>query len=121
MDTGSDPTVLLARVTWLADSRRVAIERLNRVQDHLELLFADAASGKCETVLTEKDKYWVNLAGAGFLPPGSEHLHFFAVGKAFPWTIARSGFLQLFVDHFGSNKLPPRSHCDRPGEHLPQT
>src|SRR5690349_2568145 len=47
MDTGNDPTVLLARVEWLADSRRLAIERLNRVQNHLDLIFADAASGKC--------------------------------------------------------------------------
>ncbi len=47
MDTGGDATALLARVEWLPDSRRVAIERLNRVQNHLDLLFADAATGKC--------------------------------------------------------------------------
>jgi dipeptidyl-peptidase 4 len=88
MDTGSDSTVLLARVTWLPDSRRLAIERLNRVQNHLELLFADAASGKCQTVFAEQDKYWVNL---------SDDLHFLADGKRFLWSSERSGFRHLYL------------------------
>jgi len=88
MDTGSDPSALLARVRWLPDSRRVAIERLNRVQNHLELLFADAASGKCETVLTEQDKYWINL---------SDDLHFMADGRRFLWSSERSGFRHLYL------------------------
>jgi dipeptidyl-peptidase 4 len=97
MDTGGDSTVLLARVAWLADSRRVAIERLNRVQNHLDLLFADAASGKCETVLTEQDKYWINLPGVGFGPAASDDLHFFADGKRFLWSSERSGFRHLYL------------------------
>src|SRR6202041_3765185 len=32
MDTGADSNVYLPRVAWLADSSRVAIERLNRAQ-----------------------------------------------------------------------------------------
>jgi dipeptidyl-peptidase 4 len=97
MDTGSDTTVLLARVAWLPDSRRLAIERLNRVQDHLDLLFADATTGKCETILNEHDKYWVNLAGDGFGPTGTEDLHFFADGKRFLWSSERSGFRHLYL------------------------
>jgi dipeptidyl-peptidase-4 len=97
MDTGSDPTVLLARVAWLRDSRRLAIERLNRVQNHLDLLFADAANGKCETVLTEQDKYWVNLSGNGFGPEASGNLYFLADGKRFLWSSERSGFRHLYL------------------------
>lgn len=97
MATGGDSTVLLARVAWLADSRRVAIERLNRVQNHLDLLFADAGSGKCETVLTEQDKYWINLPGVGFGPAANDDLHFFADGKRFLWSSERSGFRHLYL------------------------
>jgi len=97
MDTGSDTTALLARVVWLPDSRRLAIERLNRVQNHLDLLFADADSGKCQSVLTEQDKYWVNLAGDGFGPSASDDLHFFADGKRFLWSSERSGFRHLYL------------------------
>ena len=45
MDTGADTDVYLPRVVWLRDSRRVAIERLNRAQNRLDLLFCDAATG----------------------------------------------------------------------------
>jgi dipeptidyl-peptidase-4 len=88
MDTGSDVTALLARVKWLPDSRRVAIERLNRVQNHLEVLFADAATGKSQTVLTENDKYWINL---------SSDLHFLSDGRRFLWSSERSGFRHLYL------------------------
>jgi dipeptidyl-peptidase 4 len=105
MDTGSDATVLLARVTWLPDSRRLAIERLNRVQNHLDLLFADGDSGRCQSVLTEQDKYWVNLAGDGFGPSASDDLHFFADGKRFLWSSERSGFRHLYLYDLAGKQL----------------
>ncbi|PYU20753.1 MAG: S9 family peptidase [Acidobacteria bacterium] len=112
MDTGSDPTVLLARVAWLPDSRRLAIERLNRVQNHLELLFADANSGKCETVLTERDRYWVNLPGDGFGPAVSDDLHFFADGKRFLWSSERSGFRHLYLYDLAGRQIAQLTHGD---------
>ena len=112
MDTGGDPTILLARVTWLADSRRLAIERLNREQNHLELLFADSASGKCETALIEKDKYWVNLAGDGFGPTASDDLHFFADGKRFLWSSERSGFRHLYLYDLAGKQMAQLTRGD---------
>jgi dipeptidyl-peptidase 4 len=88
MDTGDDQSVLLARVKWLGDSRRVAIERLNRVQNHLDLLFADADSGKSHVMLSEQDKFWINL---------NDDLHFLADGQRFLWASERSGFRHLYL------------------------
>jgi dipeptidyl-peptidase 4 len=105
MDTGSDQTALLARVAWLADSRRVAIERLNRVQNRLDLLFADAGSGKCESILTEQDKYWINLSGNGFGPDASGNLYFLADGKRFLWSSERSGFRHLYLYDLAGKQL----------------
>ena len=112
MDTGNDPTALLARAQWLPDSRRLAIERLNRVQNHLELLFADAASGKCETVLTEQDKYWINLSGDGFGPAASDGLHFLADGNRFLWSTERSGFRHLYLYDFSGKQLAQLTRGD---------
>ena len=103
MDTGSDPSVLLARVAWLPDSRRVAIERLNRVQNHLELLFAEASDGKCQTVLTEQDKYWINL---------NDDLHFFADGRRFLWASERSGFRHLYLYDISGKQIAQLTHGD---------
>lgn len=88
MDTGSETDQYIPRVDWLADSKQVAIERMNRKQNQLELLFADANSGKSHTVLTEKDDYWVNV---------NDDLHFFKDGKRFLWGSERSGYLQLYL------------------------
>jgi len=103
MDTGSDQSVLLGRVAWLPDSQRVAIERLNRVQNHLELLFAEASSGKCGTVLTEQDKYWINL---------NDDLHFFADGRRFLWASERSGFRHLYLYDISGKQIAQLTHGD---------
>ncbi|MFZ3215206.1 MAG: DPP IV N-terminal domain-containing protein [Candidatus Acidiferrales bacterium] len=88
LDTGADTDVYLARVNWLPDSRRVAIQRLNRAQNQLDLLFCDAASGASKTILTESDTYWINI---------SDDLYFFSDDKRFLWSSERSGFRHLYL------------------------
>ena len=62
MDTGANTDVYLARVDWLRDSHRIAIQRLNRGQNKLELLFCDVSRGAAQTVLEDTDKYWINIS-----------------------------------------------------------
>jgi dipeptidyl-peptidase-4 len=88
MDTGANTDVYLARVNWLPDSRRVAIERLNRAQNQLNLLFADATTGASSTVLTETDKYWINI---------SDDLYFFSDNKRFLWSSERTGYRHFYL------------------------
>src|SRR3989441_12042864 len=57
IDTGRDTNIYIARVDWLRDSKRLTIQHLNRQQNKLELLFADAADGRSQVALTEEDKY----------------------------------------------------------------
>ena len=61
METGDDPDVYLARVAWQPDGRRVAIQRLNRDQNHLELLSCAAADGACKRLVEERSTTWVNV------------------------------------------------------------
>jgi dipeptidyl-peptidase 4 len=96
MDTGADTDVYLARVDWLADSRRVAIERVNRAQDRLDLLFADAATGASQTILTESDKYWINI---------SDDLYFFSDNKRFLWSSERTGFRHYYLYDLSGRQL----------------
>ena len=88
MDTGADTDVYLARVVWLHDGGRVAIERLNRAQNRLDLLFCDAATGASQTILTDTDKYWINI---------SDDLYFFSDNKRFLWSSERSGFRHYYL------------------------
>jgi dipeptidyl-peptidase-4 len=88
MDLGDTRDHLLARVEWLPSSREIAVERLNRIQNRLDLLIADAASGQSRVLLHEEDPYWINV---------NNHLHFFADGKQFLWGSERDGFLHLYL------------------------
>jgi dipeptidyl-peptidase-4 len=103
IDTGSDPSVLLARVDWLADSKRVAIERLNRLQNHLDLLFAAADTGKSQVALAEQDKYWINI---------NDDLKFLADGKRFLWSSERTGFRHLYLYDLEGKQLAQLTHGD---------
>lgn len=88
MDTGAETNQYLPRVGWLRDSKSVAIQRLNRPQTQLEILLADAETGKSSVLLTEKDAYWINI---------SDDLHFLKDGKRFIWSSERSGYRHLYL------------------------
>jgi dipeptidyl-peptidase-4 len=76
----------LPRFEWLPDSRHIAIERLARSQQQLDLYRAETTTGTSRILLTEKDDYWINLA---------DNLRFLADGS-FLWTSERSGFRHLY-------------------------
>jgi len=88
MDTGSETEIYIPRVDWLPDSRHLAIQRLNRPQTNLDLLIADATTGKSLVLLSEKDQYWINVR---------EDLHFLKDGKRFLWSSERTGYRHLFL------------------------
>ena len=88
MDFGSETNIYIPRVNWLSDSRRLAIQRLNRDQNFLELLLADASSGKTSTLLSEKDANWINV---------NDDLHFFKDAKRFLWSSERTGYRHLYL------------------------
>jgi dipeptidyl-peptidase-4 len=96
MDTGANTDVYLPRVVWLRDSSRVAIERLNRAQNRLDLLFCDASTGASATILTETDEYWVNVA---------DDLYFFGDNKRFLWSSERTGFRHYYLYDLAGHQL----------------
>jgi dipeptidyl-peptidase-4 len=87
MDLGETRGFLIARVHWTPDSTRLAIERMNRIQNRLDLLLADAFSGASRSILSEADPYWIN------------HNDLFRfVGKdEFLWGSERDGFCHLYL------------------------
>jgi dipeptidyl-peptidase-4 len=88
LDLGDTRDRLLARVQWFPSSQSLAIERLNRIQNQIDLLVADVASGASRVLLHEEDPYWVNV---------NDCLHFFRDGSRFLWGSERDGFLHLYL------------------------
>ena len=87
MRLGDPRGTLLARVAWLPSSRQIAAEKLNRVQNKLELLLANVETGESHTLLHEEDPTWINVKG---------DLHFLSNGKLL-WTSERDGFRHLYL------------------------
>src|SRR5262249_53308345 len=88
LETGADSDIYIARVNWLPDSKHLAIHRLNRAQTTLDLLVADAGTGKSRVALTEKDSHWINV---------SNDLHFLKSSSRFLWSSERSGYRHLYL------------------------
>ena len=88
MDTGAETDIYIPRVNWLTDSKQLAIQRLNRTQTTLDLLIAEAATGKTRAALSENDPNWINV---------SDDLYFLKDGKRFLWSSERSGYRHLYL------------------------
>lgn len=87
MDIGSDDDIYIPRIKWTLDPHILAIERMNRRQDTLQLLYADVTSGSARTVITETDTKWVEV---------SNDLTFLHDGK-FVWPSERDGYRHLYL------------------------
>jgi dipeptidyl-peptidase-4 len=88
MDLGEPRGSLIARVTWLPSSREIAVEKLPRVQNKLDLMIANIETGASRVVLHEEDPQWINVKGEP---------HFLNDGNRFLWTSERSGFRHLYL------------------------
>ena len=86
MDPEAAPCEYVVAVEWSPDSRRVAVQAVNRPQTRLDLYFVDRASGKPTRVLTETDAGWVN----------THELEFVEGGKGFLWSSERDGYTHLY-------------------------
>ena len=96
MDIGAETDIYIPRVNWLNDSSHIAVQRLNREQNTLDLLIADAATGKTRTALSERDPNWINV---------SDDLYFFKDGKRFLWSSERSGYRHLYLYDLDGKQL----------------
>lgn len=82
------------RVGW-ADDTTVAVQRLNRGQNELQLLFVEAETGRPREVLKETDPQWINI---------TDDLTFLRKSQRFVWTSERSGFRHVELYDFDGER-----------------
>lgn len=78
----------VVRVDWLRDSRRLAVQTLDRRQQNLHLYLVDRASGAARPVLHESSETNLNI---------HDDLRFLAGGERFLWVSERSGHACLYL------------------------
>jgi dipeptidyl-peptidase-4 len=93
LDLHEDRDQYIPRILWTRENNVLAIERLNREQNYLELLEATAPDWNIKPVLTEKNKYYVDI---------SDDIHFFK-DNSFIMTSEKDGYNNIYLyDRNGS-------------------
>ena len=88
MDTGDETDIYLPRIKWTQDANVLAIQRLNRHQNHLEILAADATTGESRVIYDENNKYYIDI---------TDDWTFLEDGKQFLMTSERSGYNHIYI------------------------
>ncbi len=98
LDLDENPDVYYPRVYWLKNSEKVAVIKLDRLQQNLDLYFADAVTGQSRVILSESNPYWINI-------DDDEFVYFFENKNQFIWGSERSGFQQLYLYDFNGQLI----------------
>ena len=94
LDIQGDPrNIYLARLEWAANSDQVVVQRLNRLQNTLDVLLGDAATGAAQTILTEQDSTWVEVVDDMVWLKGGKSFTWVSEGDGWRhvWTVSRDG------------------------------
>jgi len=87
VDVGSLDDMYVPRVKWTQDADEVCIYKMNRHQNHLQLLIHNAADKYTRTLLEEKNKYYIDI---------TDNLTFLKDGKSFIWTSEKDGYNHVY-------------------------
>ncbi len=93
IDIGSETDIYIPRMNWTR-SNRLMIQRMNRLQNKLDILLANASNGKSDIIYTEENKAYIEVP----------EIHLPADGKTFILNSEKSGW-NHFYQHDFSGKL----------------
>jgi dipeptidyl-peptidase-4 len=86
---GDERQHYIAMMDWTDNSNELILQHLNRLQNTLQLMIADARTGAARTILTERDEAWVDVE----MP----RLRWLEQGKRFLWMSERGGWKQVYA------------------------
>lgn len=87
MEIGKETDIYIPRMQFTKDNNTLAIQRLNRLQNKLEILLANTSTGKSSVIYTEENKFYVDI---------TDNLTFLCDNKTFIITSERNGFNHLY-------------------------
>ncbi len=88
MNTGRETDIYLPRMKWTKDTNVVAIQRLNRHQNNLKIVAADALTGKSNVFYNEENMSYIEI---------TDDWTFLDDGKSFLITSEKSGYNHIYL------------------------
>ncbi|MBS3818360.1 S9 family peptidase [bacterium] len=105
IETGTESNVYFLRGKWTPDSKEFTFQKMNRLQNQIELWAADPETGKVRHILKDEDKCYIQ---ADF------DLTFLKNSPRFLWTSERSGWNEIYLYDLKGNLVKQITHQKLP-------
>ncbi len=89
-DIGTETDIYIPRIRWTQHADKLAIIRLNRLQNKLEVLTADAETGTTKVIYTDENKYYIG-------DETYDNLTFLKDKKHFIITSEKDGYRHIYL------------------------
>lgn len=100
MDVGEESDQYIPRIKWTRNPEVLSIMRLNRLQNQLDILHADAGSGASKVVYSESNKKYISEAS-------DNTITYLSDGESFILNSERDGYFHLYHYNFKSGQIMP--------------
>ncbi|MCU0469341.1 MAG: S9 family peptidase [Arcicella sp.] len=91
VDIGKETDQYIPRIRWTNDANTLSLNRLNRLQNRMEILHADAGTGKTDVILTEESKTYVDVENF------ADDVYYLSDNKSFVMSSEKDGFKHLYL------------------------
>ncbi|VAW29600.1 Dipeptidyl peptidase IV [hydrothermal vent metagenome] len=90
IDIGIEKDIYIPRISWTFDTNVLSVRRMNRLQNQLDILHANASTGKTTLILQDKSDTYVDLEL-------TDDLTYLNDGKHILLASEKSGYKQLYL------------------------
>lgn len=98
VDTEGSPDTYYPRIKWTKLPGQLSFTKMNRHQNELQLLLADAKTGQVKDLFKETNKYYIAEAHL-------DNLYFLEDGKRFIWTSEMDGHSHIYLYGMDGKKM----------------
>jgi len=98
INIGKETDIYIPRLRWTKDVNKLAVFKLNRLQNKFELLYANPNTGETKVAYTETNKYYFDEAEF-------DNLTFTDDGKYFVMTSERDGYRHLYLHDISGKEI----------------
>lgn len=98
MDVGKETDQYIARIKWSKNPTILSLIRLNRLQNKVDILLADATTGSSKVIYTETNKYYIAEVD-------DTYLNFLEDEKHFLISSEKDGWRHLYLFDINGNEI----------------
>ncbi len=96
VDIGAEKDIYIPRIEWTKNPNILSVQRMNRLQNKLELLFYDAISNTTKVILTRNAKTYIDI---------TDDLVFLPNDKGFIWSGEEDEYNHLYHFDFNGKRI----------------